>query len=222
MVVPEGQDAASGFDANWFKESLSRARKLLGNALSLSQTSMLDAPWIFDSETTQRHTNLVLDNNRRLALAVDGVTGIFSHTNHPCLGPQSSLSWAESPIVIMDFNAEEDNTENARFLQAVIAHEARNRNLVLCSGSSFGFRHHRCELVRPHMPPYTYADGRPRHFLKLAMGSRSGPSLEATIQLMRELAAFEDFHALRLAYPQINTKHEMARFPDLQLLRQIR
>lgn len=219
-LSPEGLDTDRYMDAEQFHESLVSARKRLGGGLSLSQVAILDAPWIFHPEWTLRHTQAVLDNNRRLAFALSGVRGLFAHVNHPCLSPQCELTWAESPIVVMEFHAGDDGKANAQFLLAVIAREVRRRRLVFHLGASFGFRHHRCEMVEPY--GYAHPDGKAATFLKVAMGSRSGPGLDATIELMQELAGFPDFDALRFAYPEVKPDRELAVFPDLQSLRLIR
>ncbi len=114
----------------------------------------------------------------------------------------------------------EDSGENHDFLLAVITHEVRQRKLVFQKGASFGFRHHRCEIIQPSS--YDYPDGRSRGFFKVAMGARRGPSLDGIILLMQELAAFADFKALKLAYPQIKPEKELAGFPDLTAIRMIR
>ncbi len=222
VLTPESQDQQHGLDATQFHEQLRITRNVLGNGLSVQQLAVLDAPWIFDSDRMMRHTESVLDNNRRLALALSGIGGLFSSVNHPCLGPQRELIWAESPIVVMQFHAVEDNEENGDFWLAVLASEARKRNLVFHIGLSFGFRHHRCEIVVLKTPPYAYPDGKPRRFFKMAMGSRSGPSLDGIIELLRELAAYADFGSLRLAYPEVKLKREQAVFPDLRCLQMIR
>ncbi|MGB5735684.1 MAG: hypothetical protein WBM40_14715 [Thiohalocapsa sp.] len=220
-LTPYDLDSSRYPDAKELHEILSWSRKVLGTALSLSEIAVLDAPWIFHSHWMEAHTRAVLDNNRRLALALDGIRGLFRRVNHPGLGEQKNLSWAESPIVVMEFHAPEDSDDNHQFLLAVIAHEVRRRQLVVQLGCSFGFRHHRCEVVIPGQG-HCHPDGKPRGYFKVAMGSRCGPSLQGTIELMRELAAFPDFRSLRLAFPQVKPKRELARFPSLRSLRKVK
>jgi hypothetical protein len=207
-------------NANQFHRALTFSRGKMGTSLSLSQVSILDAPWVFHPEWTLKHTHLVMDNNRILAFALSELSGLFSRVNHPALGPQRGLTWAESPIVVMEFHEAEDKGENHDFLLAVIAHEVRQRKLVFQMGASFGFRHHRCEIIQPSS--YDYPDGRSRGFFKVALGARLGPSLDGVILLMQELAAFADFKALKLAYPQIKPEKELAGFPDMTAIRMIR
>ncbi len=219
-LSPEELDDNRYLNANQFHLALAFSRGKMGTALSLSQVAILDAPWVFHPEWTLKHTQSVMDNNRLLAFALSEIPGLFARVNHPALGPQSELAWAESPIVVMEFHVAEDSGENHDFLLAVITHEVRQRKLVFQKGASFGFRHHRCEIIQPSS--YDYPDGRSRGFFKVAMGARRGPSLDGIILLMQELAAFADFKALKLAYPQIKPEKELAGFPDLTAIRMIR
>lgn len=207
-------------DAEQVSLALRSQRKILGNALTFQQVAVLDAPWIFHPTLMSSHSRSVMDNNRRLALALSGITGLFTRINHPCLGPQRELSWAESPIVVMEFHASEDEKENRNLLLAVIAREVRRRKLIFHIGASFGFRHHRCEVIVDENV-YAYTDGKPRSFFKVAMGARYGPSLEGIIDLLQKIAAFPDFSSLRAAYPKINPERELAPFPDIHTLRLI-
>jgi len=76
----------------------------------------------------------MMDNNRILAFALLELSGLFSRVNHLALGPQRGLTWATSPIVVMEFHEAEDKGENHDFLLAVIAHEVRQRKLVFQRG----------------------------------------------------------------------------------------
>ncbi|MFC1776405.1 hypothetical protein ACFL3I_03575 [Pseudomonadota bacterium] len=220
ILTPADLDTTDYMDAKQLHKALSFSRGKMGLSLSLSQVAILDAPWMFHPEWTLKHTQAVMDNNRRLALALSGITGLFSRLNHPALGPRCGLSWAESPLVVMEFHASEDNEENERFLLAVIIHEVRKRKLVFQLGASFGFRHHRCEIIKD--AGFSKSNGKYRRFFKMAMGSRSGPSLDGIIELMQELATFPDFKALRGAYSQIKPDRELARFPDLRSINLLR
>lgn len=208
-------------DAGQFKLALLSARKVLGSGLSFLQLALLDAPWVFHPRWMVQHSQSVMDNNRRLALEMSGIHGLFSRLHHPCLSPQRELGWAESPIVVMEFHASEDNEENRDLLRAVIAREVRERRLVFHLGASFGFRHHRCEILVPEAP-YTHPDGTDRGFFKVAMGARKGPSLDGTVHLLQELAAYPDFQTLRNAYPEVQLERELAPFPDVRALGMIR
>ncbi|EEB79589.1 hypothetical protein GPB2148_2521 [marine gamma proteobacterium HTCC2148] len=214
-------DSEQSTIASEFVQALASARKVLGTGLSIQQSAVLDAPWVFHPQLTAAHTQRIFDHNRRLARAMSGIPGMFAQVHHPALGEQSQLAWAESPIVVMTFHPGEDTEENHKLLLAVIAHEVRQRGLVFHRGCSFGFRHHRCEIVVPESG-YIHQGGGPRGFLKVAMGVREGPSLEGVIQLLQALAQFADFDALRTAYPDLSSKRALAALPDLQSLRTTR
>lgn len=217
---PKEFDDKRYLNAKHFHRDLAFSRGKMGTALSLAQVAILDAPWVFHPEWTLKHTQAVMDNNRTLALALSGIPGLFSRVNHPALGPQRELSWAESPLVVMEFHGEEDNEENHDFLLAVITHEVRKRKLMFQAGASFGFRHHRCEIIQ--LSADERSSGRAQGFFKMAMGARRGPSLDGLILLMQELASFSNFEALKHAYPRIKPERELAVFPDLKTIRMIR
>jgi len=50
--------------------------------------------------------------------------------------------------------------------------------------------------------------------LRVALGTRRGPSLDGVIELFQELAAYPDFGALRKAYPKIEAQHPKDRVQD--------
>lgn len=221
--TPEGLDVEAYPVVARLNALLVNKRKLLGNGLSLSQLAILDAPWIFCKDLAVQHSQYVFDNNRRLALALvsvlKGVTGIFARINHPCLGAQQELSWAESPLVVLELR--EQSKEDVYLLEAVLDYEVRKRKLVVCHGGSFGFRHHRWEIIEPKYQ-YKRAGKELLTYLKVAMGSRTGPSLHGMILLLQELAAYPDMQALRAAYPDVKVRAKLAAFPDLQSLRKNR
>ena len=97
-LSPKDLDDNRYLDASQFHRALAFCRGKMGTALSLSQVAILDAPWVFHPEWTLKHTHSVMDNNRILAFALSEITGLFSRVNHPALGPQRNLAWAESPI----------------------------------------------------------------------------------------------------------------------------
>ncbi len=221
IFTPDDLDKSRYPDADRFRTLLSDTRKVLGSGLSYMQVAILDAPWIFHQGFTEQLSMAVFDNNRRLALALAASRGIFAEVRHPCLSAQGHLAWAESPFVVIEFRADEDNQENRDLLLAVIAKEVKRRKLVFQMGASFGFRHHRCEFIVPR-GPYRRADGSLRGFLKIAMGARYGPTLEGVIELFRELAAYASFEQLREAYAGVDLDAATAVFPDPEALRTIR
>lgn len=67
---------------------------------------------------------------------------------------------------------------------------------AVAHGSSFGFRGTRYETIIPRAAD---AVG----LFKVAVGSRSGPSLGALVDVMRHLSAFPSFAAMRRAMPSL-------------------
>ena len=216
VLTPEGLDVEAYPDVAELNVILGKKRNLLGNGLSLSQIAILDAPWVFCKDLAVQHSQRVFDNNRRLAAAMLGAKGIFARIYHPCFGAQKKLGWAESPLVVLELS--EQGKEEINLLDAVIDYEVCKRKLVVYPGGSFGFRHHRWEIIEPKYQ-YDRPGNKISTYLKVAMGSRTGPSLYGMISLLEELAAYPDMKALRAAYPDIKPKPKLAAFPDLQLLR---
>ncbi|TAN44381.1 MAG: hypothetical protein EPN26_16865 [Rhodospirillales bacterium] len=175
------------------------ARKIFGNALSLDEMAILDLPWFSDPERLDAFAEPVLANNARLAEALAGVNGLFARIAHPCLSELADWQWAQSPFVIAHLHDREDTKGNRDLLEAAIYHEVQRLGLTVFKGSSFGFRHHRFEIVLPE--GYERPDGSSRGFLKVAMGHRSGPSCDAFIRVLCEIAKHADFAALRQSYP---------------------
>jgi hypothetical protein len=180
---------------------LRSARKILGNALSLDEMSILDLPWFCDPKRLPAYAEAIFANNTRLAATLVGIDGLFSSIAHPSLSELAKWQWAESPFVIAHFHDHEDMQANHDLLEAVLYHEVERRGLTVHFGASFGFRHHRFEIVRPF--GYERPDGSMRGFLKIAMGHRAGPSCDGLINLLCEIAAHTDFASLRHSYPDI-------------------
>lgn len=214
-----GDDAKSA--AELFQRQLRSFRKVLGTGLSRQQLAILDAPWLFHPHLSRHHARVVMEHSRRAARALAAVTGLFARVNHPVLSGDGHLAWAESPMVILEFQEGDDTEQNLEFLRAVIANEARERELLLYQGASFGFRHHRCEVMEVG-GVYAHAGGRDRGFLKLCMGAHAGPSVEAVIGLFCELAAYPSFESLRQAYASLDVERTLTALPSLVALRSAR
>ncbi|MBF0213194.1 MAG: hypothetical protein HQM00_06475 [Magnetococcales bacterium] len=185
--------------AKAFRDKLGLNRMVMGTSLSLDETAILDLPSLFHPEWARGHVQKIFDNNRELAIALTGIAGLFVRVNHPGLGPQRDSNWAESPFVVMEFHLEEDTRENHAFLLKVIDLEARSRSLTFYRGVSFGFRHHRCEVV-VSVNTFPHPNGQMRGFFKVAAGARRGPSFVGMVALLRELAGYVNFQTLRQRY----------------------
>lgn len=205
LFTREGPPAGMHGVEKWHRH-LRSARKIFGNALSLDEMTLLDLPWFSDPERLDAYTAPVFANNARLASALAEVGGLFSRIAHPSLSRLSGWQWAESPFVIAHLHSREDRQVNRDLLEAVIHFEIHRRGLTAFLGSSFGFRHHRYEIVIPE--GYERPDGSSRSFLKVAMGHRQGPSCDGFIRLLCDVAKHADFAALRKSYPDVRPLRE--------------
>ena len=98
----------------------------------------------------------------------------------------------------MNIHYKSDDPSDRALLRMILEVESRNRNLSFVSGSSFGFRSHRFEMG--------FVQGDKYSALRIAMGSRTGPSFYGVIDLFKHLSTFKDFKALKKAYPEIAAK----------------
>jgi hypothetical protein len=201
LFTREGPAGSGIFAVERWHRHMRSARKIFGNALSLDEMSILDLPWFCDPMRQDAYIVPIFANNARLATELSGIDGLFARIAHPCLTGQSGQAWAQSPFVILHFHDRQDRQANRDLLKAVIHQEVQRRGLTVHLGSSFGFRHHRFEIVIPE--GYEREDGSSRSFLKVAMGHRVGPSCDGFIALLRELAALPDFEALKRRYPDV-------------------
>ncbi len=194
------REATGIFPAEKWHRHMRSARKIFGNALSLDEAAILDLPWFSDPDRLNAFAEPLFANNARLARALNKENGLFEKIAHPCLSNLADSPWAQSPFVIAHLREPEDHHEQRELLKAVIVHESKRLGLTVHLGSSFGFRHHRFEIVIPE--GYERPDGSSRSFLKVAMGHRLGPSCDGFIKLLCDIAARPDFKALRLRYPE--------------------
>lgn len=150
-----------------FTASLREMRTLCGSGLRFADVLALDAPFVFDSEYTDRYANAIFAHNAALADAVGRQNRIFVPHFHDDPAPYCVFSLRNGP---------EQDYER---LADVIASEARKRDINLAKGGSFGFRGHRYEIVRPE-------NGEP--FLRVALGRRGGWSAHKTMDLLADIA----------------------------------
>ncbi|MEV4577354.1 hypothetical protein AB0K16_29345 [Nonomuraea jabiensis] len=177
--------------AEQFGQYLRLIRSITGTALSMDAMAVLDTPFMAAPVWVARHAGQVFLNNQTLAAALAQESGLFSKIAHPSLTVASG-PLRHAPFVVCQLA--EDHIANHGFLLAVVREEVRRRGIRLDWGSSFGFRSHRWETIIPRVQDR-------RGLFKIAMGSRSGPSFEAAVELFRQLARYRDFDALRRAYP---------------------
>jgi len=201
--TPANQDRLEDFEY-----ALATARTTLGVSLSQDEYAALSAPFFLDASSLTTHAGAVFANNRRLAetlaKSIQPGGGLLGRVSHPCLSPDAEKTWAQAPYINLRYRS--DGQSARAFLRAVLEYEATVRKLTFRSGSSFGFRGHRFEMG--------FVRGLKFNTLRVAMGARSGPSLDGVIKLFQELAAYPDFAALRKAYPHIEAQHPKDRTED--------
>jgi len=204
LYMPDDENNASLL--NRVAESLRQARTTMGASLSEDEYAALSAPFFLSAPSLHRHAQAIFANNAKFAQALAPFAktegGLWTKIIHPSLSAHKDKAWAVSPFVNLRYAhdrqtfAEADKEGEARdVLRAVLEFEADKRGLVFQSGSSFGFRGHRFEMG--------FVRGVKYDSLRLAIGSRAGPSLDGVIQLFKDLAVYKDFAALREAYPGV-------------------
>ena len=159
-------------------EKLRKARTLTGAGLGFDALGALEAPWFLDRDMAWHYARTVFANNAQLAQRVSEAIadggGLFSQISHPSLGDA-----AYAPYCLLQI--EDDAPEDYQKLEALIAHEAKSRNLRFDKGGSFGFRSHRYEAILPQAGEIT-------PFLRVALGARKGWSRDGIIELLCEVA----------------------------------
>lgn len=204
LYMPDDEKNATLLDR--VAESLRQARTTMGASLSEDEYAALNAPFFLSATSLARHGQAVFTNNATFAQAlapfVKNEGGLWTHVIHPSLAAHEDKAWAVSPFVNLryahdrqTFKDADSEGEARDVLRAIFEFEADKRGLVFQSGSSFGFRGHRFEMG--------FVRGTKTDSLRLALGSRRGPSLDGVIQLFQDLAAYPDFTALREAYPGV-------------------
>ena len=177
---------------------LFRCRRLMGLSLSLEESGRLDMPFFLDAALTRAHAKTVFTNNADLARVTQKVVdqtpdSIFQEVIHPALSEQNQCPWACAPFVV--FHLTEGTHDHYVLLLSIVEFERQRQRLLLLPGGSFGFRHHRFEVVWPQGGDYVGV-------FKVAMGIRRGFSKDGAISLLNHLARFTSYQALADAYPE--------------------
>jgi hypothetical protein len=152
--------------------SLSKIRSLLGAGLRFDEVAALEAPWFLDRGYAARYSHAVFENNAAFARTLANQGGARFRVAHPALNCRIGLS----PYCVLRLARDDDGYEE---LSKRIRQARERTGALLEEGGSFGFRGHRCEVVRP--------DGAPP-FLRVALGRRAGWSLEAATAIFVELS----------------------------------
>jgi hypothetical protein len=180
-------------------DRLRLVRRLNGTSLTIDAVALLDLPFFLDPATFYEYSSAVFANNARLAQAVRA-GGCFETVAHPSLDARA-LPWAQAPFVF--FHLRDDEPARYAELERLVVDEAAARGLAIERGGSFGFRGHRCEAI-------TLDGGDRRGVFKVALGARSGPSLERIIALMSEIAIYPSVADARIGIPPAREQRHTA------------
>ncbi|WP_455756578.1 hypothetical protein [Sulfurimonas sp.] len=184
--------------ASDIKKQFGRLRKVYGVGLSLEQFHILDAMWFLNPDTSKKYMNTIHENNLFVAQELAKANGIFKDVFHPGLSTLSQLDWAKSPSVVLTFNEDDDNEENMELLKKIILFEIKKANITLYWGTSFGFRHHRFEII--NFSNQAYESEKERHIVRLPIGYRKGYSLKYTLKIFLKIANHKTFLELKNNY----------------------
>jgi hypothetical protein len=166
--------------------ALRHLRTVLGLGLTLDEISTLEVPWFLSMPHLRAHTGAVFDNNAVLAQTMAASNRLFAQILHPQFA-RPNCAWAQSPYCIARLR--DAGPDEYRQLERLLVQEATRRGIQFDHGGSFGFRFHRFEAVIPD-------ENMGEPYLRIAMGSRLGPSLQGVIDLMREVAAAPTLESL--------------------------
>ncbi|NMH68111.1 hypothetical protein HF072_04895 [Bacillus sp. RO3] len=181
-VLPSANDLA-----NYIRQ----VRTILGTGLTYEEIALLDYELFLNKESYHDYCQAVFNNNERLSKSIQP-SGLFKEIAHP--SKHSSKEWAKAPFVV--FHLKEDQLENYGFLLAVVNEEIKKNKVNVIYGSSFGFRHHRYEVIIPNT-----LEG--KGLFKIAMGARKGPSMEFLIELLKKISEYPTIISLKSDYPDL-------------------
>jgi hypothetical protein len=169
------------------------ARGTTGSGPSVADAAALDAPFLFDAAWNRRHAGQVFANNARVAHEIADVRGVFANVVHPSLQPTPG-GISQSPFVIIELA--EDTLVNHGLVLAALRRETARRRIRFTHGSSFGFRSHRFETIVPRVAA-------PQGLFKVAAGARTGPFLDAIIEMLREIGGLPGIASLLARHPDL-------------------
>ena len=166
--------------------AITEARILIGAGLSLDAAIAIQAPFFTDVEKIESYSNAVFNNNRKLAQSISAGR-FFSRVVYP--GLEDSAAAASCPVVMLHLSEKE--REAVQPLIHFIQQSTAQQKILFEQGLSFGFRSHRYEAFTLHADP-------DQPVLRIAMGARTGPSVDKIINLLQEIAYYESFRDLPL------------------------
>lgn len=161
------------FDNISISKYMKELRTILGYGLSYESYLILSNNMIKENLVNNEYSNQVLNNNYNTFKNLKN-NKLFKNINYPT----SSL---KSPFIIFELN--ESSKENYLFLSSLIYHLSNKEDISLYYGSSFGFRHHRFEIIIPNEKSKNI-------IFKLAVGYRRDKSYEKIIQLFNKISEY--------------------------------
>jgi hypothetical protein len=189
-VYSTSQEIATGIG-----KRMRKFRAAMGLGLTQDQATALDYPGFLDPERSERHAAAVFRNNALLAQRLEtGMNLLFTGKSHPSLQPEITGPLAIAPFVNV-FLRPDTSSYDRELLKHAMHAEAARYGIGFQPGSSFGFRSHRVETsIQSEVGVQV---------IRVAMGCRTGPSLEATIKMLNEISRMASFDVLRERYPRL-------------------
>ncbi len=178
------------------------ARAVFGTGINVQDAGVLEVPWVSDVPLIKEFSAKVFDHNAYFASRITLTGKVFTRLVHPAVNmdslPNSDVT-AEAPFVMLHLPISEQKAFG--HLVAILVFEIQARGLNWDMGSSFGFRGHRFEVIKANVQVRPNDD---RYgMLKVAMGSRGGPSVDGIVELVNEIAAYADWETLKSAYAHV-------------------
>ncbi len=198
IYVPSGKKSPANVNEAHFK--LMVARAVFGAGVSVNDAGALEAPWITDREKMWSFSEQVFRNNHDLATGIKLNGGIFTKIAHPALDVNARRNkGAVAPFVMLHLPRSQQRSFG--YLVAILLFEIEARGLNWQMGSSFGFRGHRFEVIKANVQVRPNAEQ--YGMLKVAMGSRGGPSVVGILELINDIARHANWQSLKTNYSQV-------------------
>lgn len=159
------------FNSKEIARYMKELRIILGYGLNSDSYHILSDEFIRKNLIFNKYKNIILENNLEFHQKITS-NKLFRKINYPEYPMRA-------PFII--FELEEPSKTNYLFLISIISHFSEKHKLSLYYGSSFGFRHHRYEIIIPN-------ESNENIIFKLAMGYRKDYSYYKILELLNDLS----------------------------------